>query len=156
MNLDVVHYLDSLDLPAPHRQRIEAIHAGFVFLLGGREVERLYMATVREGAEIRPSSLWGFSGDNWLEARNFLIQEDFDISPYRGSINYVGVTSENITYPDGVTADSGLLVEVGTAKVEYSTLKAAGLGCSSLLELVTTLLLPNLKSSNIGGSAVVE
>lgn len=144
MKPEVAAYLDSLALPEPIRERVASIAAGFAFLLAGSEIERLYLATVRDQDRIEYSSLWGFAGDYWLEARDFLRVDDFDVSVYGQSINYIGITSEGITFPNGVSEASRLLVEVGTAKVNYSTLTAVGVACAELLDIVNGLLLPNL------------
>lgn len=149
MNEETTRYLNGLKLADPITARIAEVSSAFEFLCRSAP-DRLFVSDVVEETtgERRFESLWGFAGVFWLEARNFIKQNDVDISPYAGSIYYLGIQHENISFPsgvDGVDAASRLLVEVQTDKVSYSTLSATGENCKQLLLIVENLLLPNLK-----------
>ncbi|MCA1704058.1 MAG: hypothetical protein LC808_12660 [Actinobacteria bacterium] len=146
MNEETARYLDGLKLADPVTARVAEISSAFEFLCRSAP-DRLFISDVVDETtgERRYESLWGFAGAFWLEARNFTKQNDVDISPYVGSIYYLGLQHENVSFPSGVDDTSRLLVEVQTDKVSYSTLSATGENCKQLLLIVEDLLLPNLK-----------
>lgn len=146
MNSETTVYLEALKLADSTTDRVAEVSAAFEFLCRSA-IDRLFISDVVDEAtgDRRYESLWGFAGVYWLEARNFTKQNDIDISPYAGSIYYLGVQHKNISFPSDVDNASRLFVEVQTDKVSYSTLSATGENCRELLRIVKELLLPNLK-----------
>lgn len=146
LNDEAATYLDALKLADPIRERVAEVVSGFEFLCQS-DLDRLFLSDVIDetSGDRRYESLWGFAGDYWLEARNFLKQNDIDISPYSQSVYYLGLQHKEIIFPRQVDRTSRLFIEVQTAKVDYSTLSATGENCLELLRIVEELLLPNLK-----------
>ena len=143
MNQQIKEYLSSLDLPRPLEERVLEIAGAFKFLCGS-EVERLFLSDAcdKEGREF--VSVWGFAGPYWMEARNFLNEDDIDVSTYWDDIMYLGVSSEKLVMPGPATPDSRMSIEVETSKVNYSIITATGENCNELISIVRGLLLPNL------------
>ena len=146
MNKKIMQYLATLDLPDPIRGRIDTVTKAFQFLCG-EEADDLFLSSEMTADGLQYLSLWGFQGPYWMEARNFVTEDDVDISTYVGSIKYLGLQYKNLNLPpDGPpTEDSRMRVEIETEKVRYSLLSATGSNCEHLTEIVSTLLLPNLK-----------
>ena len=148
MSTKIEEYLSSLDLVSLMEDRVREVLRSFKFLCGA-EVERVFLSDTLTphtvGLEDRHwESLWGFSGPYWMEARNFLNQDDIDISPYWDAIMYLGVTSKDLDLTRPATAESRMSIEVETTKVRYSTISATGENCNELISIVRELLLPNL------------
>ena len=155
-NRNIEEYLSSLDIGVCIKDRIQEVMESFKFLCGA-EVERIFLSDTLTphtvGLEDRNwESLWGFSGPYWMEARNFLHQDDIDVSPYWDDIMYLGVTSEKLVMPGPATPDARMSIEVETTKVRYSKITATGDNCNELIAIVRELLLPNLMMGQGEGS----
>lgn len=138
-------YLDSLSLPKTLRDRVHEVISAFEILCRS-DLDKLFVSDAldEETQERRYPSVWGFAGPYWMEARNFDQVFDLDIAPYYRSINYLGVQYDGLTLAGHVHDSSRMVVEVGTAKVDYSYLSATGTNCGNLIAIMKELLIPNL------------
>ena len=160
MNTQIEKYLESLDLFPILDERVRERAAAFEFL--GGELKRVFLSQTQDPAVIGEvlshqresawdySGMWGFTQDCWMESRGFSRDSDTDISPYVGSIMYLGIESDNLVIPGPANQDSRMCVEVETRNVRYSSLTAIGKNCDALLSIVHDLLLPNLVGAPAG------
>jgi len=117
-------------------------------LLAGETIEEIFVTDVIDESDQRRTfeSIWAFSATYWLEAREFLTNYDVDVSPYKKSINYLGIEYRNAKPPSEYLGDAWMQVEVATDKVGYSTLLASSQeNCRRLFELVSGRLRTNLR-----------
>jgi hypothetical protein len=153
-------YLQGLDLAGPDRQRIDMVVAAFQFMSRDQPLDRIFIADIEVPGtgERQLESVWGFAGPYWMEARNFRNQFDVDVSPYAGSIYYLGMQYRDITFPSEVSDTSRLVIEIRTAERLDSRLSAVGKNCAALLAIVKDLFLPSVRTSPDGVvvSPVVE
>lgn len=150
MKDEILSYLEAIELPETVKARIPDIEEGFRFLCGGREIDRLFVSDDRTENGREFLSLWGFVGSFWMEARDFLIKQEMDISSYYGAIKYLGMQYDQLDITGGATtSESYVKVEIETEKVRYSVLSATGANCSYLIRIVKELLIPSLKGDKL-------
>jgi hypothetical protein len=145
---EVLDQLKTVALTQPYQDRVGELLPLFGTLCPDR-IERFFVSERTDpesGSEIL--SLWAFSRNFWLEARDFLASVDVDLTPYR--VTYLGLASQNFTpFASEPGPDAVLEVEVETGRRTYSFLSATGGNCNELLEIVRERFVKNLEE-NLG------
>jgi hypothetical protein len=91
-------------------------------------------------------SLWFFTRRFAMEAKSFVTADDFDIAPYLRRLAAIAVRKENYDFRKAKEG-SRLTVEcVDESSVTYG-LRASGLNCDSLRDIVRKFFVPNLIGS---------
>ena len=148
MNNVIKEYLTSFSPPlqASVHARIVQVVDVFTMLRAGEEPEVLFISdSIGPSGERVYESLWGFQGPFWMEARGFVNLLDVDVSPYQGSIMYLGMKHDDLAPLELATEDTEMRVEVETENVRYSLLTATGANRDHLMKIVEYLLIPALK-----------
>jgi hypothetical protein len=139
---DFLAQLNTVTLSEPYLDRFGELLP--VFLALCPEPIDIFFVSERHDAErgIVIDSLWAFSRNYWLEARDFLTKVDIDVAPYR--VSYLGMAANNYVPFGPSTKDSVLEVEVETGRRTYSFLSATGANCEYLASIVRERLVRSL------------
>ena len=145
MNDAAIKYLEGLGAGPALSAKVEAAVHAFIFLCG-TEPERIFVCDTVDPmtGEKSYSSIWGFHGGMWMEAREDGSTWDVDISSYAEGIYYLSIQYTELKLPDEVSEQSRLSVEIQTDKLSYSSMSATGLNCRSLLHIIDELFRPNI------------
>lgn len=140
-------YLQSVPLAAPIIGRVETLLVALQTLCP-EPLNRIFVTDLIEEAtgERRFDSLWAFSETFMLEAREFRILLNADVSPYSESISYIGIEYEDLSFGGASTEASRLSVEVQTGGPIYNRLTATGSNCEPLEKIIKEVFVPNLRT----------
>lgn len=146
MNNAAMQYLEGIGAGPALIAKVEAAVHAFVFLCGS-DPERIFVCDTVDTVtgDQSYSSVWGFHGGMWMEAREEGSNWDVDISSYVDGIYYLSIQYTEIMLPEQVSERSRLTVEIQTDKLSYSSMSAAGWNCRSLLDIVDELFRPNVR-----------
>lgn len=135
-------------LSAAAQSRVDQIGAVFQVLNGGKPVTRVFVANrLDDNGQLVYSDLWGFTDVFLLASRNFMTEDNADISPYRNSISYIGLEYSGAVFGEAAPEDDwGMSVELETGGHTYSQFSAVGRNCFELARIVRELFVPNLRS----------
>ena len=148
MNTAMEEYLDAINIGRTLTGLIEQRLKAFTFLCPTDETIAQIFVTNRVADKSGYSqwhSLWGFSEKYLFEARNFITDDNADVSPYFQSISYLGIESKRLATDAPPTDASRLSVELETGVGHtYNQLSAIGMNCQYLLQIVRERFVPNI------------
>lgn len=140
-------YLESLVLSGPIMQRINQVF-NFYKTYCPEEILDIFITDYFNTDSSRTfENLWFFSNNYWMEAKNFITDDDFDMCPVNKRINYWCIKKQNYDFNvENIASDKSRLY----IKVEFDTgikgeFKASVKNCGKLKEIFTKYLLPNFK-----------
>ncbi len=144
-------YLLDIGAGGPVHDRVEHVLEIFSFLSADDEIVRIFVTDVvnEQTNERQFANLVAFSARYWLEARNFLLVDNADLSPYQNDISYVGLEYEALSFFTPATGASRLAVEVQTGRGAniYNKLTATGSNCDHLITIIKEQFVPNIHTA---------
>jgi hypothetical protein len=128
-------YLEKINLPDPFRERVHKIVA-FYSDICLKQVDDIYVSEyVRDNGQQEYESLWLFTKFSILEARDFIIKDDFDYSLAGTGICYWRLKKEYYELKES-TSQSRLYLKIDWASnVMSGELKGSGLNCEFLKDI---------------------
>lgn len=152
MNEKFVEYAKSLELTSAGIGELERLLKISERLLPAGEVEEIFISDIVDRQGQRSFiSLFMFAGGYLLEAKKFETQADVEITYLVNSVDYLRVSMEEYQPGENATLSSRLSVQ-GYLNAEWDLdLKASGENCSKLWNIATDRLIPNWKTSPLGG-----
>jgi hypothetical protein len=148
MKAEFVDYLKAIGMTEPLIERVDSVHSFYETLLHDEVTDIFVSEYVTEDGIRQYESLWFFSAEYVLEAKQFIKQDDFDITPIRGLIKYWKVEKKEYDFREATTASRCTVIfttEPGTS----ATFKASGMNCDKIRDIALRLMIPNLvKSTN--------
>lgn len=150
MDERMLAYLDSIEIGPSIQSRVTSLLVAFSTLCP-EPIDRIFVTNsieISTGDRVF-DSLWGFSKSYLMESREFLALWNADVSPFAGSISYLGIEYENLEFPGAAERDSRLSVEMQTQGRLYNRLSAVGTNCDHLTSLLREILAPNVRPSSI-------
>jgi hypothetical protein len=88
-------------------------------------------------------SLWLFSANEAMEAKNFLTKEDYDCTQLKNNIIYWQMTPDNFNFKNS-TPTSKLTLTVRFSADMQGNITATKENCESLFDIFKKYILPNL------------
>jgi len=88
-------------------------------------------------------SLWLFTDKFIMEAKGFIIKNNFDITPYNKQIYYAYIEEENFDFNRG-SNNSKILLHFSTTNRITGELKGSGKNCAYIYEIYKQIIQPNL------------
>jgi hypothetical protein len=136
-------YLDSVGIAGPIKNRIGFILEDFEQICP-QEINDIFISEfIKDDGTREYESLWFFSNLYVMEAKKFINEDDFDISPIAKRISYFKATKKE--YRFGIATDqSRLLLDFSTNLHVKCTLKASKTNCSELWKIFLKYVKPNL------------
>ena len=150
MDTAMEEYLDAINIGRTLKELIEQRLTALAFLCPADEKIAQIFVTNRVNPTRRHDSpwcsVWGFSEKYLFETRDFIIDDNADVSPYFQSISYIGIESKALVTDAPPTDASRLSVELETGVGHtYNHLSAIGVNCRYLLQIVRERFVPNIR-----------
>lgn len=146
MDESMMTYLRAIEAPTAICNRVDELLEAFGFLCP-EPIERIFITDIldKETRDLQQDSLWGFSDNYLLEARELTVKQDLDVSPFAKSISYLGVEYKDLKLGGYQLPTAWMSVELETDRRIYNHLSAGGTNCKFLERIVTEIFQPNLR-----------
>ena len=148
MKQEFIKYLDSIAITKPIQERIETIYTFFCEICGN-EIKDIFVTDyVKQDGEREYQNLWFFSENNAMEAKNFIKQDDFDITPIKKNLNYLNIQKQDYDFKKSSEKSRLSLKSVfegGGISGITGDLKASKENCDYLRTIILKYFVRNLK-----------
>jgi hypothetical protein len=139
-----LNYLQSIGLTKTSVERAETIYK-FYKEVCPEEITDLFVTDyIKEDGSREYENLWFFSQVYCMEAKLFLIKDDFDISPIGKHIVYSKVEKQDYDY-ENATEKSRMNLEFAMDTTIRGHMKASRENCNRLKHIISKYIAPNLK-----------
>lgn len=137
-------YLSAVGLVASLIERVESIHDFFVALCS-QEIKNVFITDyVKEDGGREYESVWFLSDDYIMEAKQFIAQDLFDITPLRKSVAYFEIKKQDYDFTDSTNDKSRCYLRVKFLNAIDGEFKASKENCVQLKKLIAEHFKPNL------------
>ena len=139
LNDDFIDYLQAVTIPLDMGGRIDSIFDFYTRVYPKEEIKDIFVSDfIDKENERRYESLWLFSDNYIIEARELLIKDNFhiNITPYKNRITHLNIIGN---------ATSLIALEFKTDTQNSCTLKGAGRNSRYLKDIFEKYIKPNLK-----------
>jgi len=144
MKEEFIEYLKFIGLTETLCKRIEAIYK-FYRDLCPDEITGIFVTDYTMGDGSREyENLWFFSEKYAMEAKQFIIKDDFDITPIKNGIHYWRIQKQEYDFKKA-TEKSRLYLEFRLGTGISGEFKASKENCDYLRDIILKYVLPNLK-----------
>jgi hypothetical protein len=145
MKTEFASYLGSLSATDQVMGRVELI-LNFYKTVCPEDILDIFISeTIKGDGNREYLSLWLFSKKYAMEAKNFLIQDDFDIMPINKLISYCGVQKTGYDL-DSTSEGSRLFVKISVTHLLTGELRASKANCNFLKQIMLKYFLPNFRA----------
>jgi hypothetical protein len=145
MKAEFIDYLKSISLSKVLIDRITEIYENYQMLFPIEILDIFVCDYVKEDGSREYQSLWFFSDNYLLEAKEFVVKFDIDICPHKDSIYYINFEFQDFNFK--IAEDRSRLriyFEFGDDKA--CELKASRENCDYLMKIYRRFILPNFNS----------
>lgn len=144
MKQEFIEYLESIGITNTLRERIETIHEFYQGICPDDITGIFIMDYVKEDGDREYESLWFFSEKYCMEAKQFVLRDDFDITPIEGRVVYWKIRKTDYDFKKAIEkARLSLQIRLDTGVT--GELRASGENCDYLKDIIVTYVVPNLK-----------
>jgi hypothetical protein len=140
-------YLKSIGLADPLKNRVAIILEDYKQICAQPINDIFISEFLKEDGTREYESLWLFSDDFMMEAKNFISADDFDIAPLSKLISYYKINKKEYRF-EKPTDQSKLTIEFSTKHKIRGTLKASKTNCFDLWKIYLKYIKPNLKAES--------
>ena len=145
MKDEFLQYLKRISLTDVLINRIEKIISSYLLLCPEEIVDIFVSEFIKEDGMREYESLWLFSEKYTMEAKQFIIQDDFDITPLKKRVYYIGIKKQDYDFKE-ITDKSRLTIDFTLEEMVQGDLKGSKENCEYLLKVFVKHILPNLIS----------
>ena len=144
MREEFITYLESIRLTGAPHKRIETIYE-FYRETCPDEITGIFVTeyTKKDGAR-EYENLWFFSEKYFMEAKQFITKDNFDISPIQKRVIYWTIQKRDYDFKKA-TPKSRLHLELELDTGIRGEFKAAEENCDHLRDIILKYVVPNLK-----------
>jgi hypothetical protein len=144
MKEEFIGYLKAIGMTDVLTGRVKTIY-DFYRGVCPEEITDIFATDVfKEDGGREYENLWFFSQNYMMEAKRFISQDDFDMTPARKHINYWSVNKQDYDFQKA-TDKSRLYIKITFDAVVVGELKASKNNCDYLREIFKKHVLSNLK-----------
>jgi hypothetical protein len=144
MKSEFVTYLESIGITKPIQEKIEKVYEFYINICP-EEISDIFVTDyIKEDGPREFDSIWFFSNNYIMEAKQFMSKDDFDISPIKGRIVYFSIQKQDYDF-EKATEKSRLNLLFGMDTEVKARLKASKENCDFLHNISSKYILPNLK-----------
>jgi len=144
MKDEFITYLESIGITEPIRDRVETIHE-FYRKTFSEEITGIFVSDyLKEDGTREYESLCFFSEKYFMEAKEFITKDDFDITPIKSRIYYWNIQKQDYDFEKATEKSRlnlGIAVDTGTR----GSFKASKENCDYLKDIILKYVIPNLK-----------
>jgi len=144
MKKEFIIYLKSIDITDAHRERVETIYK-FYQEICPDEITGIFITDYIEKDGSREyENLWFFSEKYYMEAKQFMAKDDFDVTPIKKRVSYWTIQKQDYDFKKA-TKKSRLYLKLGLGTGISGDFKAAKENCDHLKEIILKYVVLNLK-----------
>ena len=144
MKKEFLIYLESVGITRPIRERIKIIYE-FYRKIFVEEIADIFVSEyLKKDGTREYENLWFFSEKFFMEAKQFITNDDFDITPIKSRIHYCNIQKQDYDF-EKATEKSRLNMEIGMDTEIRGSLKASKENCDYLRDIIFKYVVPNLK-----------
>lgn len=140
--LDIGAYLEAIEMPEPFRKRVFTAYEFYLKICAEKIIDVLVSDYLNEDGTRQYENLSFFSETYCMEAKQFITQDDFDITPIV-KMNYLRIQKNNYDFSKA-TEKSKLYVFFGMETRVRGEFKASKENCDYLKDIILKRLMPNL------------
>jgi len=145
MRKEFIKYLVSIGIITKAlRERIETIYKFYQEIYPDEITDIFITDYIKEDGSREYENLWFFSEKNCMEAKQFIIKEDFDVTPIKKRIFYWTIQKQNYDFKKA-TEKSRLHLRFELDAGFNCVFKAAKENCDYLKIIILKYVVPNLK-----------
>ena len=145
MKAEFVAYLDSLEATDQVLTRVETILNFYKDLCPEDILDIFISEYIKKDGNREYQSLWLFSKRFMMEAKNFLIQDDFDIAPINNFVTYSDIQKNEYDF-NTTSEGSRLFFKFSITDVVNGELKASKRNCNFLKAIILKYFMPNMRA----------
>jgi hypothetical protein len=145
MKAEFVAYLDSLEATDQVLTRVETILNFYKDLCPEDILDIFISEYIKKDGNREYQSLWLFSKRFMMEAKNFLIQDDFDIAPINNFVTYGDIQKNEYDF-NTTSEGSRLFFKFSITDVVNGELKASKGNCNFLKAIILKYFMPNMRA----------
>ena len=144
MKEELTKYLESIGITKAFCERIETIHE-FYCSICPDEITSIFVTDyIKEDSTREYENLWFFSKGYYMEAKQFITKDDFDITPIQNRIRYWTIQKQDYDFKKaGEKSRISLEFQLDTEIAGH--LKASRENCDYLRDIILKHVMPNLK-----------
>lgn len=144
MNANFEQYCESVGLSQIQIPRVRQIFTEYGQIIN-QEIRDIFISeqTTAENARLY-ISLWFFTDSHFMEAKNFLTTDDFDLAILKKRVKYAHFTKGNYTFGQAATNASTFALDLQLSDMINAQLRASQNNCANLLALYKKHILPNI------------
>jgi len=144
MKEEFIKYLESIGLTKTLCERIKTIYE-FYRDTCPDEITGIFVTDyITEDGSREYENLWFFSKIYAMEAKQFIVKDDFDMTPIKNRIIYWKIQKKDYDFKKA-TEKSRLYLEFGLDTGIAGVFKASKENCDYLKDIILKYVLPNLK-----------
>jgi len=137
-------YLEAIDISRPIRDKIETIYKFFQKICPD-EITDIFVTDYLNKEGMRQyDNLWFFSKGYFMEAKQFLTNDDFDITPAKNILKYLQIVKKDYDF-DKATELSRMSLNIRFDAAITGNFKASKKNCDYLKDIILNHIKPNLK-----------
>ena len=145
MREEFIEYLKSIGLAEALCERIETIYEFYNSGICPDEITGIFVTDYITGDGTREyENLWFFSEKYAMEAKQFIKEDDFDITPIKNRIQYWRIKKQDYDFKKA-TEKSRLYLIFALDTGVRGEFKASKENCDYLIDIILKYVLPNLK-----------
>ncbi len=137
-------YLNSIGIPEALNEKIEKIYEFYQEILP-EEIKDIFVTDYMKKDGTREyENLWFFSEKYGMEAKQFIIKDDFDITPIQKHVCYWSIEKRDYDFKEAID-NSRLFLHFRLDNRIMGELKASKKNCDYLRDIIIKYIKPNLK-----------
>lgn len=140
-------YFTDISISDVMKGRIQEIYDELVALYS-MEIDDVFLCDIAtKNGDKDYVSLWFFSNNHIIECKDFISQDDFDITALRNNVLYFNIRKKKYNTNQDPSSDSSAAIDVLVNSGRVSVgLMATGKNCAYLKDIAKKYLLPNMIS----------
>ena len=135
-------YLKSIRLAGAMADRVHTIHDLYTEKLGISVEDIFINSSLSKDGTYEYGSLWLLNKQELMEAKSFLVTDDFDYTTLRNCVRYWRIRNTNYNF-NSASERSQLLVEMIMTTGTTGTFRAIGKNCEKLVDVLRNYIVPN-------------
>ena len=144
MKKEFIEYLKSIGITTALRERIETIYEYYKEICSDEITDIFITEYIKEDESREYENLWFFSDKYFMEAKQFITKDDFDIASIEKSIIYWKIEKKDYDFKKA-TEKSRLFLSAVLNNVVDGDFKASKENCDYLKEIILKYIKVNMK-----------
>ncbi len=144
MKKEFIKYLESIDITNTLRKRIETIYEFFGEICSDTITDIFISDYIKDDGSREYENACFFSSKYWMEAKQFTVKDNFDITPVRKRVFYWTIEKRDYDFKKA-TEESRIILHVHFDTTIMAEIKAAKNNCDYLKDIIVKHVMANLK-----------